>query len=271
MQKTLLVGLAVGLGLAISGCASLPDVFQNPRYTYENGAVLVGGDGEPILLMNNTAAVNPDYQQVLDFIRTDLTDQLVYVDRDSSSGATPFVCSDFAEIVHNNAEEAGIRAAYLSIDFEEGSIGHAINAFETLDQGLVYIDCTGQSFYSELEEGDVITMESWDKVAYIENGCKYGVISLNMATSAAYDFYVQFENKWQDFKNQLAAYNAEVKSYNQEITGKVYRKGSVELAGIKAWEEQLQQKESALDALKREIGISRFKPLGVVKSTWLHW
>jgi hypothetical protein len=268
--RIIFLGLAIWLGVAISGCASLPEVFQNPRYTYENGALLVGGDGEPILLTNNTAAVNPSFQQVLDFIRADLTDQLVYIERDSNSGATPFVCSDFAEIVHNNAEEAGIRAAYLSVDFEDGGVGHAINAFDALDQGMVYIDCTGQSFYSELEEGDG-SIESWDKVAYIEIGHKYGVISLTIATSAAYDFYVQFEKKWQDFKEQLAAYNAEVKRYNQEITGKIYRKGSVELAGIRVWEEQLQQKEAALDVLKQEIGSNRFKPLGVVKSTWVHW
>jgi hypothetical protein len=269
--RLLLGSIAIIVIAALTGCTSLQSLFRNPRYTYENRAVLVGGDNQPILLTNNTAAVDVAYDKILDFIRQDTTDQFPYVERDTHSQDTPFVCSDFAEMVHNNAEEAGIRAAYLSVDFEDGGIGHAINAFNTPDQGLVYIDCTGHSIYSQLEEDGNVSSGSWDKVAYIEVGRKYGVIGLDVATSPAYEYYVQFERKWQEFKKQLAAYNAEVERYNQEIAGKTFRKGSAELAGIRAWEEQLQAQEASLEALKQELGISRFKPLGVVKSTWIHW
>ena len=51
-------------------------------------------------------------------------------------------CGNFAQELHNNAEEAGIRTAFVAIHYEEG-IPHAINAFKTIDQGLVYIDVTG--------------------------------------------------------------------------------------------------------------------------------
>jgi hypothetical protein len=59
-----------------------------------------------------------------------------------------FVCADFAEMLHNNAEKAGFRTAYVSIQlgpcaYYPTSGGHALNAFETTDKGLVYIDCTG--------------------------------------------------------------------------------------------------------------------------------
>jgi hypothetical protein len=56
-------------------------------------------------------------------------------------------------MLHNNAEKAGIRCAYVSLDMVGYSdpynlgiasdAGHACNAFETTDRGLVYIDCTG--------------------------------------------------------------------------------------------------------------------------------
>ena len=53
-----------------------------------------------------------------------------------------FVCADFAEMLHNNAEAAGIRAAYVCIMLLNETEGHTLNAFETTDKGLVFIDCT---------------------------------------------------------------------------------------------------------------------------------
>jgi hypothetical protein len=260
------------LTFSFSGCVGLQKVLQNPRYTYEDGALLVGGDDEPILLNNNSDAVDTTYSEVLDFIRQDGTDQLVYISRDSDTGAAPFVCSDFAEILHNNAESAGIRAAYLSIDFADGSIGHAINAFQTTDKGLINIDCTGQSVFSQLEdEASTFVFGSWDKVAYIEIGQKYGIIGLEEALSPDYTFYLEYDQKWQEYRQQLTAYNTEVKRYNQEIAGKVFRQGSPELAAIKEMESRLIAQEKALEELHREIGPSRFKPLGVVRSTFIHW
>jgi hypothetical protein len=56
--------------------------------------------------------------------------------------ANSFVCADFAEMLHNNAEKAGWRAAFVGITLSGGET-HALDAFETTDLGLVYIDCTG--------------------------------------------------------------------------------------------------------------------------------
>jgi hypothetical protein len=266
------LGLTLLIMLFLVGCEPLQAVFQDPRYLYENGAVLVGGNDQPIELTNKPNAANVSYAEVLSFISRDPTDQREYIARGSASGGTPFVCSDFAEIVHNNAESAGIRTGYMTIDFTDGGLGHAIDAFETTDQGIVYIDCTGQSIYSQLEENaGSSTASSWDKVAYVETGKKYGVISLEKAQSPGYDFYEQFELKWQEYKDLLAAYNNEVKQYNLEISGKVYRRASSELAQIQAWETRLQEQETALDNLADEVGNSRYKPLGVVKSFTIHW
>lgn len=78
------------------------------------------------------------------------------------------VCADFAEVLHNNAELFGIKAAWVAVDFEEEGPGHALNAFRTTDRSLVFIDCTGQSF----EDAWKIYGKpaSWDKFAHVEVG-----------------------------------------------------------------------------------------------------
>ena len=58
------------------------------------------------------------------------------------------MCADFAEMLHNNAEAAGWRAAYVLIRLGPSKSwptqgGHTLNAFQTPDRGLVYIDATG--------------------------------------------------------------------------------------------------------------------------------
>jgi hypothetical protein len=260
------------LMLIVSGCSGIQSLFQNPKYIYEDGAVLVDGSDLPIVLKNNPQAVNVSYQKLLDFIRSDPTDLLPYIERDNRDGLIPFVCSDFAELVHNNAEAAGIRAGYVSIDWINGDIGHAIDAFQTTDQGLVFIDCTGQSQYSQVEDGqDNVTLGSWDKMAYVVAGRKYGVISTAYAESADYSFYERYVEKWQELKDKLAAYNSEVKLYNQEIGNTVFMEGSSELARIKNWEARLTEQENAIGELSLEVGYSRFRPLGTVKNYVIHW
>ena len=118
LQISLLaITLVLLLATLLSGCSSLQSLLQNPKYLYENGAVLVDGADKPIELKNNPKAVDETYAQVLDFIRQDTTDLLPYIDRGNKDGLTPFVCSDFAARVHDNAEAAGIRAGYVSVDW----------------------------------------------------------------------------------------------------------------------------------------------------------
>jgi hypothetical protein len=258
--------------LSVTGCAALRKMLQNPNYIYENGAVLVDGGDQPVRLINNPASVDVTFKDVVAFIRLDTTDLLEYIDRGNPAGIRPFVCSDFAEAVHNNAELAGIRAGYVSIDWVGGSIGHAVDAFQTTDLGLVYFDCTGKSIFSQIEENNnKITMGSWDKVGYLEIGKTYGVVGLPYAESPDYIFFEQYDKKWAEFKRLLSAYNADVKLYNQEIEGKVFRQGTPEYLRIQVWEKDLVSQENVLDKLTLEIGDSRFKPLGVVSNFEIHW
>lgn len=94
----------------------------------------VGGDGHTIKLMQNSTAKDPTFQEMLNFLRADQTDKNDYL-------LDKFVCADFAEQVQNNAEMAGYNCAYVTVMFTDG-VGHACNAFNTTDRGLVFIDCT---------------------------------------------------------------------------------------------------------------------------------
>ena len=123
--------------------------------------------GEFIVLINNINAVDPTYAQLVTFLRNNKTDQYPYTYTNRLYGTyygtaeshvdltriksiidgtvlpgDPCVCSDFAERLHNDAEMAGIRCAYVSIDLSGYTAGHALVAFQTADQGLIYVDDT---------------------------------------------------------------------------------------------------------------------------------
>jgi hypothetical protein len=165
-----------------------------------SAGLVVGGDNNLIVLINNTEAKDPMYDQLMEFLRSDGTDSFPYnsllpsgffviisgdpwnkvvIDyykryaesrnpnqspRDKRTAR--LVCADFAELLHNNAELSGIRAFYVSVLFEDGS-RHALNAFKTIDKGLIFIDSTGG-----LKSGGN------DKIARVKVGEKLTVTSL---------------------------------------------------------------------------------------------
>lgn len=102
-------------------------------------SILVGADGHRIWLHNNPEAKNPTFEELLIFLSQDETNLIPY-------DFNNFVCADYAEMLHNNAEKAGIRAAYVCVNLSDsyfGDGGHALNAFRTIDKGLVFVDDTG--------------------------------------------------------------------------------------------------------------------------------
>jgi hypothetical protein len=87
-------------------------------------------------IVNRETASNPTWARLLDFLLMDETDEHAYM-------PGIYMCGDFARDVHNNAERAGIRAAYVAVELPGAY--HSLNAFKTTDRGLVFIDCTGIS------------------------------------------------------------------------------------------------------------------------------
>jgi hypothetical protein len=71
------------------------------------------------------------YQEVVTFLTQDKTDLNRYVE-------PTYVCSHFARDVCNNAENEGIRCAYVELRYP--SSAHTLVAFNTVDRGLVYFE-----------------------------------------------------------------------------------------------------------------------------------
>jgi len=94
---------------------------------------------------------NPSWEELKAFLWEDKTDQLEYI-------FPTFVCDNFARTLQANAKEAGWRCAHVRVRlvgypdwFNYGipsNTGHSLNAFETTDRGLVYIDCTSTHGFS---------------------------------------------------------------------------------------------------------------------------
>jgi len=99
---------------------------------------------------------DPAYREAVNFMAEDKTDENKYVE--DTYGV--YVCSHFARDVCNNAESEGLRCAFVELRYLDG--GHAIIAFATIDQGLVYFDAitderarpvVGKRYYRCVESG----------------------------------------------------------------------------------------------------------------------
>ena len=178
-SKLALAGLTIGIlslvyyGVMVVQLGLTP---ESPSHIYGgHGFRELGGDYKPIELINNPDARNPSWDELMMFVQSDTTDNRLYVETFYWS----YVCADYARDVHNNAEAAGIRAAWVGIDFEEGEPGHALNAFLTTDKGLAFVDCTG-----------------WDAIAYVKIGEGLGYTDLDSDLSPEYSYYEENKDLW---------------------------------------------------------------------------
>lgn len=121
-----------------------PNLPYTDSIAKDKSNTIVGGDGHPITLRNYTDAKNPTYQQLLTFLKSDRTDEIPFQ-------TNKFMTADYAETLHNNAEKSGIRCAFVRISLKTntGNYYRDLNAFETSDRGIVYIDCTGKTANQE--------------------------------------------------------------------------------------------------------------------------
>jgi hypothetical protein len=213
--------------------------------------------GIQVNLTNSPSATDPTWQQLVAFISEDGTDEKTY---DEFS----FPCGAFAEEVHNNAEAAGIKTAWVAIEFSDQSWGHACNAFQTTDKGLVFIDCTGEDLRSKLTvtpapiDGKVYgEVDNRDTVAYIELGEIYGLISLDNASHYGLDYsgYI----RWQQ---DMALFDSELASYNEQLGGRT--------AVPPDEYGQLLMQVKLLDNLAEQIG-GFYEPMGTVTTVEIYW
>ena len=100
-----IIGLLCG---CIGNSNTFVDSFQSNIISYELS--YVKADNTPIMLINYRNATNPTWSELINFLQEDNTDSYVY-------NNDTFVCGDFAELLHNNAETQGIRAGVVFVDF----------------------------------------------------------------------------------------------------------------------------------------------------------
>ena len=303
--EMLIVALAVGFDenthdIRMPKCKPLTnfDVFeflQPDVYTKE--LQYVKASGSPVCLVNYKNATDPSWDELLTFLRQDDTDAYLF-----QEGV--FVCADFAELLHNNAEASGIRAAFVGVDFRADEEAHALNAFNTTDKGLVYVDCTSGSSSTAIaeptdgEEGKGKAC-AHDKIAYMVEGNEYGVMSIDKATSFDYEFYEAYKQEWEELRINRSTYNTAVVMYNTEITayevavtayenavgGRTSIRDPEEYDQLKKMFNDLRTKEAALelreheltawrvllDERQAELGWCHWESLGVVTDVVLCW
>ena len=213
-------------------------------------------------IVENPVATDPTWEQLLTFLKSDITDSQAYIEG-------KFMCGAFAEGVQNNAENTGINCALVAITFSDSEMGHALNAFKTTDKGLVFVDCTGKGYQKESGDGSTL-YQSWDKIAFVGKNKEYGVLGMTATSSTAYSFYETAKDDWETFRQKLAAYNAEVDRFNAEIAGNVYYIGTPEWQVVKSWESDLEQQSKTLDSMQADL-IPMWDPLGTVTSIEIYW
>lgn len=230
--------------------------------------------------INNKEARDTTWAELKAFISQDQTDKIPYT--------LSFRCGSYAERIHNNAEAGGIKAAFVVVRFTDGEY-HALNTFNTVDQGPVYVECTGEGLLQPrvmLREGWTMYGEtsSWDKAAYVEIGKKLGIISLEVASCPSYVCYEQWQQKLQEFRNTQEDYNrdvmaheVEVRNYSQWLSGRIIYEGTPDASKAYQWynanesrRRELEARKTELDRMARSLG-AFWNPMGTVERVEIYW
>jgi len=206
--------------------------------------------------LEQSALVDISWPELKEFLEQDDTDRLAYVEGS-------FDCSGFAITLRDSAARCGIRCAYVEIEFfVEG--GHALDAFETTDRGLVYVD----------------SIEA-DQIAYVKLNELYGVISLDGVKSEciacsgdparfwgpldymthsnpfSYSYYPDYQRRVKFYGESIEAYNEAVEKYNSDSKKWSY-------AQLTAWLDNI-------EALEEDLGSAFYQPGDKVKNIETYW
>jgi hypothetical protein len=215
--------------------------------------------GSLVNLVNNEEAVDPTWPELITFLQVDDTDQYRYYDE-------VMICGDFAEKLHNNAESYGIKAAFVAVWFENEEVGHALNAFNTTDLGLIYIDCTGESFetYSDFISVPKEYEGSCDRVAFIEVDKEYGVMALEKVKAPSYSDYEEYKQSVDDLKREIETFitqsenhEIQVNAFNQQtlFNQSTYNYLAAEARELKKKQKELEETYYELSPIWQSLGI----------------
>ncbi|MFC2003551.1 hypothetical protein ACFLV4_06395 [Chloroflexota bacterium] len=199
---------------------------------------------------------NPSWAELKAFLDLDDTDSLTY-DEDT------FDCSGFAITLRDRAWKYGLRCAYVKVRFMEEAIGHTLNAFQTTDKGLVYVDAIEN-----------------DTIAYVQVGKAYGTIVVDRVkpeyivcpedpakfwgpfTRAthhnpfSYEYYDSYQQRREFLDKGIEAYNEAAENFNKGV-------GTYTASQLRSWGENL-------NALKQDLVIVN-QTMGVVNKVIVYW
>jgi hypothetical protein len=102
-------------------------------------------------MASRIGAENPTYDELVEFIKRDQTDKNPY--------QASYKCLDYARDVHNHAEAAGIRAGVVILNQNSEWFSHALNVFDTVDKGIIFIDCTCYDTRAYVAVGEIYDVE----------------------------------------------------------------------------------------------------------------
>jgi len=142
---------------------------------------------EYVSLTDNPYATNPTWSRLMSFLYSDPTDDEYY-------NLLTFNCTNFAERLHNNAEAAGIKAAFVTLYFKDQDTGHALNAFTTRDKGLVYVDCTGGDGSERFRQQIYGYTVEYDSIVYVWKGDNYLRWSIDNYGFRNYHYYEPYRS-----------------------------------------------------------------------------
>lgn len=157
INDTTLFWIAIIIGASYAIITDNPNEYD----IQEDDAYLVGADGYNIHLINNPNATDASYSELMNFLKYDKTNEIPY-------DINTFVCSDYSELLHNNAEKSGIKAGVVSIGFIDNQDGHMFNIFNTIDNGYIFIDEAG-GYDSTIKSFSVGNKIVYDENMYISD------------------------------------------------------------------------------------------------------
>jgi len=203
---------------------------------------------------------DPTWEELKEFLKQDDTNEMVYKLHE-------FDCTGFAIMLRDHAWARGYRCAFVDINFKEG--GHNINAFQTVDKGLVYVDTV-----------------NGDAIAYVEVGKPYGVIALEAVKWRYIDcsvyqpdefwkplIYVEYPEDsrypltysyYLDYQRRVAFYHETVKAYNRAVEAYNRGEGNLTYEQLTSWAENIEK-------LSQELGPTIYEPSETVQSIEIYW
>jgi hypothetical protein len=137
------------------------DLFQVNQSLQENSSEL-----EKLKSGDKFELHDPTYNEVYNFIASDKTNEKTYVE-------DVFDCEHFSQMINNNAENLGIKCAIVVVYFQETNTGHMIVGFNTIDNGMVYIEPQTDEWVENLVAGN----EYWTDCVVPGDGYYYQDVS----------------------------------------------------------------------------------------------